>query len=161
MENYQNQTRQDMRANRMFNDFFAPMHTNTMLWVTQQDMDGEFQFHMQIGSKLYPEYPIRSHAQAFYQLRKTLGFQASTCNASNITSPQYRESKFVIGIDTEKVLEAGFTSLNTRAGDLLTVKFEYNKPWNGGNINDNRIADLMHIVLHSDHIIEIHDTYLS
>ncbi|MFM7989840.1 MAG: hypothetical protein ACKPKO_62050, partial [Candidatus Fonsibacter sp.] len=112
--------------------------------MTQQDADGEFEFHMQIGSKLYPEYPIRSHAEAFYQLKKTLGFQASTYNASNITGSHYRESKIVIGIDTEKVLEAGFTGLNTRAGDLLTVKFKYNRPWNGGNVNDSRVADLMH-----------------
>ncbi|MFM7978854.1 MAG: hypothetical protein ACKPKO_06020 [Candidatus Fonsibacter sp.] len=72
MEKYQDETRQDMKANRMFNDFFSPMHLNTALWVTQQDMDGEFEFHMQIVCKLYPEYPIRSHAEAFYQLKKNL-----------------------------------------------------------------------------------------
>ena len=60
-----------MRGNRQFNDFFSPMSQNTTVWVTQQDMDGEFEFHMQIGSKMYPEYPIRSHAEAFYQLGKT------------------------------------------------------------------------------------------
>ncbi|MFM7987465.1 MAG: hypothetical protein ACKPKO_49950, partial [Candidatus Fonsibacter sp.] len=70
-KHYQDETRQDMRANRMFNDFFSPMHTNTALWVTQQDADGEFEFHTQIGSKMYPEYPIRSHAEAYHQLRKS------------------------------------------------------------------------------------------
>ena len=54
-------------------------------------------------------------------------------------------------IDTEKVREAGFSGLNTRAGDLLTVKFRYNTPAAGGAI-------AAHIVLHSDHILEIHDT---
>jgi hypothetical protein len=29
---------------------------------------------------------------------------------------------FIIGIDTEKILEAGFTGLNTRAGDLMVVR---------------------------------------
>ncbi|MFM7985217.1 MAG: hypothetical protein ACKPKO_38455, partial [Candidatus Fonsibacter sp.] len=58
-----------------------------------------------------------------------------------------------------KVLEAVFfTGPNTRAGDLLTVKFKCAKPWNGGNVDEDRMADLMHTVLHSDHIIEIHDT---
>ena len=33
----------------------------------------ELSFEMQIGSKKYPEYPIRSLAEAFYQLRKSLG----------------------------------------------------------------------------------------
>ncbi|MFM7988745.1 MAG: hypothetical protein ACKPKO_56470, partial [Candidatus Fonsibacter sp.] len=70
----------------------------------------------------------------------------------------YRESKFVIGIDTEKVLDARFTGLNTRSGGLLTVKFKYATPQASGAINQYRMANLMHIVLHSDHILEIHDT---
>ncbi|MFM7984528.1 MAG: hypothetical protein ACKPKO_34900, partial [Candidatus Fonsibacter sp.] len=48
--------------------------------------------------------------------------------------------------------------MNTRAGDLLTVKFKYAKPWGGGNVYEDRMADLMHNVLHSDQIMEIHDT---
>ena len=64
-----------------------------------------------------------------------------------------------IGIDTEKkVLEAGFTVLNTRSGDLLTAKVKYARPLAGRAVNPVRLADLMHIVLHSDHILEIHDT---
>ena len=58
----------------------------------------------------------------------------------------------------ENVLEAGFTGLHTRAGDVLTVKFKYNKPWAGGPIDDDRIADLMPINFHADRIIEIHVT---
>ncbi|MFM7980638.1 MAG: hypothetical protein ACKPKO_15095, partial [Candidatus Fonsibacter sp.] len=90
-KNYQSETRQDMRANRQFNDFFSPMSQNTVLWLTQQYADGEFEFHMQIGSKMYPEYPSRSHAEAFYQLRKTLGFQATPYHATNITGSEDRE----------------------------------------------------------------------
>ena len=64
----------------------------------------------------------------------------------------------IIAIDTEKVLEASFTGLNTRAGDLLPVTIKYNTPAAGGAIAATRIANLMHIVLRSDHILEIHDT---
>ena len=64
----------------------------------------------------------------------------------------------IFGIDTETVIEAGFTGLNTLAGDLLTVKFKYNTPAAGGAVAATRIANLMHIVLRSDHILEIHDT---
>jgi hypothetical protein len=35
---------------------------------------------------------------------------------------QYFNDKFIIGVDTEKILEAGFTGLNTRAGDLMVLK---------------------------------------
>ena len=63
----------------------------------------------------------------------------------------------MIAIDTEKVIEAGFSGLNTRAGDLLTVKFKYNTPAVGA-VAAVRQANLMHIVFRSDHILEIHDT---
>ena len=46
----------------------------------------------------------------------------------------YLEDKFVIGIDTENALEAGFTGMNTRAGDLLTVN---------GNTPDQRQVALL------------------
>ena len=145
-------------GSKNWNDFFSPAAYETNGGVNTFNLDGEFEFHMQIGSKLYPEYPIRSHQEAYYQLRKTLGHQSSTVHNFTIKPFEYKSTKFVIGIDTEKVLEAGFTGLNTRSGDLLTVKFKYNKPAAGGNIDARRVASLMHIVLHSDHILEIHDT---
>ena len=67
------------------------------------------------------------------------------------------QSKFCVAIDTEKIIEAGFSVLNTRAGDLLTVKFKFNTPA-AGAVAATRVASLMHMVLHSDHILEIHDT---
>ena len=58
-----------------------------------------------------------------------------------------------MAIDCEKSLGASFTGLNTRSGDLMTVKFKYK------NITDaGRIADRMHIVLHTDNIMQIHLT---
>ena len=73
------------------------------------------------------------------------------------TPYKYRSNKFVSGIETEKVLEARFAGLNP-ANDLLTAKFKYAKPTASGAITGQRTANLMHIVLHSDHILEIHDT---
>ena len=63
--------------------------------VTVYTLDGEFEYHMQIGSKLYPEYPIRSHVEALYQLCKTLGHQSSTVHNFAITSGEYKSTKFV------------------------------------------------------------------
>jgi hypothetical protein len=128
--------------------------------------EGEFSFQIQIGSKLYPEYPIRSHSEAYYQLKKTLGIQASDVHSFDINPRQYRDNRMVMAIDCEKVLDAGWTGLNTRAGDLMSVKFEFN---NRGNIGTPvlpadaakvgaRLADRMHIVLHSDQIMEIRDS---
>ena len=36
------------------------------------DFEKEVELQIQIGSKRYPGYPIRSLAEAYYQLRKTL-----------------------------------------------------------------------------------------
>ena len=64
----------------------------------------------------------------------------------------------VTAIDNKQIIEAGFTSLNAHAGDLLTINFKYNTPAARGAINAQRVANLMHFVLRSDHILEIHDT---
>ena len=52
--------------------------------------DAEIQ-HLQlmIGSKMYPEYPIRSHSEAFYQLKKTLGVQTSDIHSFDINPRQW------------------------------------------------------------------------
>ena len=87
-----------------------------------------------------------------------IGHQCSSTHSLTIHGYAYESSNLCVATDTEKVLEAGFSGLNTRAGDLLTVKFKYNTPTTSGAVAATRNANLMHIVLHSDHIIEIHDT---
>ena len=32
------------------------------------------------------------------------------------------DDHFIAGVDTEKVIEAGFTGLNTKQGDLMTIR---------------------------------------
>jgi hypothetical protein len=138
-----------------WNDFFSPMSVdNSGRFTVNHNPDGEFEFQLQIGSKLFPEYPIRSHNEAYYQLKKTLGVQASAVHNFDITPVEYRDNKFILGTDCEKVLDAGFTGLNTRAGDLMSVKFKYAARGSG----DSRLADRIHIVLHSDQILEIRDS---
>jgi hypothetical protein len=107
---------------------------------------------IQIGSSLYPEYRIRSHAEAYYNLRRTLGIRSNVVHNFDIDGIEYRRDKFIIGIDTERVLEAGFSGISTRAGDLMTVMFKYNSE----GADQRRFADRMHIVLHADQIIEVH-----
>ena len=75
-----------------------------------------------------------------------------------MSAKEYRDNKFVLGTDCEKVLDAGFTGLNTRAGDLMTISFKYaNKGTADANVF-SRLADRIHIILHSDQILEIRDS---
>ena len=61
---------------------------------------------------------------------------------------------FIIGFDAEKVLEAGYTGLNTKNGDLMLIRV---KALDGGNMPANRMPDEMQVVLHSDQILDISD----
>jgi hypothetical protein len=74
---------------------------------------------------MFPEMPVRSLAETFYQLKKALGIHGSAFHSLSITPDQYKTDHFIIGIDTEKILEAGFTGLNTRSGDLMVVRGKY------------------------------------
>ena len=139
-----------------WNTFHSPMRTDNITALTHKAA-GEFEYQLQIGSKLFPEYPIRSHNEAFYQLAKTLGVQASAVHNFDISAREYRYNKLILGTDCEKVLDAGFTGLNTRAGDLMTVKFDLNKTVDAADLT-SRKPDRIHIVLHSDQILEIRDS---
>ncbi len=71
----------------------------------------------------------------------------------DISEQNYRNLKFVIGLDLEKVLQAGFTGINTKAGDLLTVKTK--------SLATTDNATMMHIILHADMILNISDNGVS
>ena len=75
-----------------------------------------------------------------------------------IDPTQYRDHRSVLGTDCEKVLDAGFTKINTRAGDLMSVKLKYTGTEAADVKLERRIADRIHIVLHSDQIMEIRDS---
>jgi hypothetical protein len=135
-----------------WNNFYSPMHDLNAGISNQYNSDGEFEAQLQLGSTLYPEYPIRSHAEAYYQLRKTLGIQASTLHNFDIDSHDYRTWKFVWATDMEKVLEAGFTGQNTKAGDILNVSFTHR------DTDASHYAVGVHVILHSDNTLTIRDS---
>jgi len=133
-----------------FNNFWHPMSAGAGVY----DDGKEIELHVQIGSKLYPEYPIRSVSESFSQLKKTMGIHQSPFHSLDMNGAQYREYKFISAIDTEKVLEAGFTGLNTRAGDLMTIKV---KPIDTLGMGATKPTKFF-TVLHSDNIMEVRET---
>jgi hypothetical protein len=95
---------------------------------------------------------VTSRAEGFYQLRKTIGAHQNKNHHIDITAKEYQDSKFILAIDMEKVLGAGFAGMNTKAGDILNVRFDHN------NTNTDTYAHEMHVILHSDNILEILDS---
>ena len=140
---------------KRWNNFFSPMHQYANGANNIFHRSGEFEVQISCGSKLYPEYPIRSHAEAYYQLRKTLGHASSNIHNFDITAHEYRDHKLIIAVDTEAVLEAGFTGKNLKSGDIVNVKFNHYES------SASHLAEQMHVILHSDNVMEIRDSGIS
>ena len=72
-------------AIKEFNDFYHPMHNVPNL---EYDSGYEIQYQIQIGSKLFPEYPVQSVSEAFAQLKKCLGILISNFHSVSISPKQ-------------------------------------------------------------------------
>ena len=59
----------------------------------------ELEFQVQIGSKMIPEYPIRSLSETYSQLKKALGIHSSPWHSISPSYQQYMKDHFIIGID--------------------------------------------------------------
>jgi hypothetical protein len=105
------------------------------------------------------ELPIRSSAEAFYQLRKSLGsHQPGSTYALNILDREFRTSKFILAFDCERQTNAGFSGLNTRTGDLITIKMlNFNHRDNSGRVWEATYPDFQHTTLEYDAIMTITD----
>ena len=130
---------------KVCNDFYHPASATNM-----EDLEkGQHQVWTQVGSKLIPEYPIRDDPEAYYQLRKTVG------HPINMFSRWYHSTKYILGLDMEKISGAGFTGMNTKAGDLLTVNFR--NCWHSP-INPNSVPGRVYCALHYDSVLNIRDS---
>ena len=90
-------------------------------FIFQNKIEPEFQ--LQLGSKLYPEIPIRSTNLAFYHLRKALGCEKPNSSyAVNISEKEYRTSKFILGFQLSKEHGIFGGGVSSRSGDILTIK---------------------------------------
>ena len=137
-------------CNKSWNTFDSTMLGNKDGPSNIKDSDNEIQhLPLMIGSKMYPEYPIRSHADSFYNLRKSLGVQANRLHAVDIKGNAYRNNKFVVGFDTEQMLGLAFTGAITKQS-LMTIKFK--------TVSGDYQASRMHIVSVSQHVLEVGDS---
>ena len=117
------------------------------------DLDIEVQ--IQLGSKLYPEYPCNSISQCFYHLRKALNLP--TFHQHSISSQwlEYKESEFIFGFNLGKVPDSSFTGVNTKSGQQMLVKV---KPLNQNVLTSTLMPDRIFITLLSEQTINIKDT---
>jgi hypothetical protein len=76
--------------------------------------------------------------------------QAYAVRNSDIPALAYRDDRFVLATDCEKVLDAGFTGTDIRAGDLMSVNLHFKDEGTATQGVFSRLADRIHIALHSD-----------
>ena len=59
--------------------------------------EGQHSLWLQVGNKLFPEYPIRDSSEAYYQLSQTVG------HPMHIYSRWYHTCKYIVGMGMEKI----------------------------------------------------------
>ena len=114
---------------------------------------------LQIGSKLIPDYPMKSSSEAFYFLKKAFNLNTVFNNhvhSFNITAREYLDHKFVIVFDTEKINGhvASFTGMNVKNGEQITLKMDLQTAELERNPED------CHIVLEAEQVLEIKGSYV-
>jgi hypothetical protein len=64
---------------------------------------------------------------------------------------KYMHNHFIIACDTEKQLSAGFTGLNTKNGDLITIKTKCMSS------DEDDHPKRIYVTLHSDNVLNVRD----
>ena len=115
-----------------------------------------WRFQMTTGSLIFPDLPMSSAQEAFYQLSKLLGLHSSLESIA-IPPGEWLATDFIIGLDMEKMSSSpgagysAFTGLSTRAaGDTLRFAFENVTPRDA-----NSTPQRMYITLHYDCVLEL------
>jgi hypothetical protein len=101
---------------------------NKRKYIRTYNSDNELYYQIQIGSALYPQYECRSVSESWYHLASTLKHQNNNKAGLNIEADAYYNHTYIIGQNFEKVSGAEFTGINTRAGDLCTIKLKNMTP---------------------------------
>jgi hypothetical protein len=119
----------------------------------------QFRFQVQLGSQLYPQVPIESTAEAYYQLQKCVG--ALTTGVGIASGPTFRSTNFHAAIDFERVGstpagEAAFTGQNTKlAGEQLRILFENLASRKAGDDSWDWTPDAMFIICNYDEVCQL------
>ena len=121
---------------------------------TRYNPDKEIQLYMQLGSKLYPEYPCNNISECYYRLKQALNLPELHQHAISIKFKNYIKDKFVFAVCFEKIPDAEWSGVNTKAGQILMVNC---KAMNEAGITNNNIASTLYTLLEVQQILEIRD----
>ena len=109
-----------------------------------------------IGSKRYPEFPVKGITGHFWKLTQALGIAKSIAHSVNTDVDSYAADSFVLGIDFEKCPMVASSGVNTQGGAEIRLSLK--------NFT-NDLADAARrspqrawVCLHSEAIVELRAT---
>jgi hypothetical protein len=120
---------------------------------------------MTTGSLVFPDLPMTSSQEAWYQLSKTLGMHASLDGAS--IGSEWLGTNFILALDMEKMNSSpgsgnsSFTGLSTRnAGDTIRFAFDNVIPRTNVDgaravVDSNAWPTRMYTTIHMDLVLEL------
>ena len=108
-------------------------------------------WQLQVANKKFPEKECESLSEAWYFLRRTIALFNPEQNSINISYNQYRNNKFVIGVDFQKMNTVNFSGINTKLGSLITFKL---KGTEGAIAPAEQITEIF-VTLVSESVLEI------
>ena len=152
-------TSADLFDNKQMINLYHPMRRgnagkNSLYYDDERDL----QFQIQIGGELYPQYPVRSIHECFKILRQSLHLPEYHQHSISVNFNDYKSDHFIYCENFERVQDASFTGLNTKAGQLLIIKVEsINKAAVDGSSESKRISESMFITLEADCMLEVKD----
>ena len=118
------------------------------------DPNKELQISLQLGSKLYPEYPTNNLSECFYRLKEAMNLPDFHQHSIAIKFKDYVKNKFIFCTDFQKIPDASWSGVNTKSGQVLMVNV---KAMNSAGITANDIATTMYTLLQAEQILEIRD----
>ena len=77
--------------------------------------------HVTVGSKRFPEFPVKSTQGHFWRLVSSLGITKSLPHSINVDVEAYKTNTFCIGADHEMVPLVASSGINTQGGQELKL----------------------------------------
>ena len=150
--NKEDLTGSSAEVHKEYNRFYHPMSRITVANSGIYDNDLDLEFQLQLGSRLFPEYPCKSITQAFYYLRKALNLPLFHQHHLSIEFNQYKSNKFIFAMNMERVPDSSYSGINTKSGQQLLIRC---KP--SGSMLTALMPDTIYLTLVSEQILSNRD----
>ncbi len=107
---------------------------------------------VQLGSLKFPESPATSIPETFSLLRQATAIHDESIRTLNITPQSYSTNGYVIGVPLQNGPGAPFSGLNTRSGDLISIRAK-----NLATDNTVNAAGRIYVTMITEQLVEIRE----